>query len=172
MTPPRDEPQFGVTLGHDELEPRMIPPADRKTPTAPPDPPITASRAIELIEGVLAPLRAQVKDMHQMIMGVAMPDGTVRGGIGKTLHAVNQNLAIIKGTTQVIEEEFLIVPAPGERKKTLPDRIAEAIANPLIALFQTEMRGVQEAQASLLERIMALEEARSEEPNGHGPVEP
>jgi len=163
-----NDENLGVEPGLDELEPAkelmaaspdepvMTPPVDRKTPREP-DPPITASQAIELIVAIVAPMKSQVNTMHEMIVGVKLPDGTPKGGIGKDIHDVHNSAIILTEATAVIEDAFMeAATSPNAKRKTLPQLIAESVANQFIAIWQVEVR----AMTARIEALEAAEQRR------------
>jgi hypothetical protein len=154
----RDNPSDPPTSGPPPI--RQI----LKTPTEP-DPPITASEAIEIVTTMLAPVKAQVADMHAMMMGVKRRDGSIVGGIGKQTHDINNSALIVAEGANLIADAFAeqVVP-PGERRKSLPELIAESVANKFMAMFQHEVR-------ALMARIEKLE-GEHHGLNGNGETPP
>ena len=71
----------------EELSPPTVPP--------PPRSPLTDERILELVALALAPLRDQIGDIHSLLLGAAN-----RPGLGKALHDVNNNLAVVKANTE------------------------------------------------------------------------
>lgn len=141
-------------------------PKDRPVPAIqtmppPPEPLVTPSQVIEIMEPVLAPLRAQlgdvhakVTDIHALLMGVALPNGDVKGGMGQAFHDLDNHLTGIKATGDLLDEH---------QRKDLPELVAEAVANRLLRLYQEELRGFRDADAAMSERIEAVENRL----NGH-----
>jgi hypothetical protein len=151
--------KLGVNVGQDELEPRkMTVPVDRKTPTSPPDPAITASEAIELIENIVRPLKLQVNDLHQLIMGsgAKASDGRPLPGFGHAMHKTNQHLSSIALTTQTTHDALMGT----ETRAPMANLIAAEVADRMLELFEKQLRVFQEAMRALIARVDALESLR------------
>jgi hypothetical protein len=172
---PRDD-SIDPDLGLDELEeyrsagpPEMTPPVDRKTPREP-DPSISASQVVEIVSTMLAPMKAQLKDIHEMVMGVKLPDGTVFGGISRQTHDINNSALIVADAANVISDAFVDqVVARGEKRKSLPELIAQSVANKFIEIHQNEMRPMVALFEDLLIRVAKLEDERHVGTNGNKP---
>jgi hypothetical protein len=139
----------------------MTPPVDRVTPLAPPDPPITAGEAIEIIEDVVnritAPMRAQMRDIHELMMGVETPGGRPVPGFGHALHKTNQHLSTIELTTQVTQDALL----GNDNREPMAKLVAAEVANRMVDMFEGVLK-------SILGRLDILE-AKISGPNGSTP---
>ncbi len=128
-------------------------PVDRKTDPAPVQDPLTAGQVIEILEAALGPIRSQVRELHEVVMGLELPDGTVKGGIGQAFHDINNAILVVKGTTESLYAEF----SGDDERRPLAERIAHTVANKVLASYQAELRGLREQNGALVARLSALE---------------
>ncbi len=143
--------------------------------TIPPDarlPTLTADQVKEMLDDVvvqrIAPLeadvaiiKAKVTDIHELLMGVGpngQPHKSGRGGLGMALHDLNSHLAVLKGQGAEV----------AEGQADLPRLIAEAVANRVVQLFQTEIQALKDADSEQLSRIIELEDAAHVSVGPHG----
>jgi hypothetical protein len=151
------------------------PPPDRVRTTGRPDPADAPQPAmLTLSENVLLRLIAienwqtatsarlnKLDELHGLFMGAAPthPGGKPRPSIVSELHQMNTNMSVIGVNTDFVAEQ----------QKSLPELIAEQVANKVVALYQTEIRALREADEALLSRIEKLiESSGAPLPNGNG----
>jgi hypothetical protein len=162
----------------------ITPPPDRARRTDPPLPtdPAPPESLLLLAENVLPRLIAtevavtemngrlsKLDEIHALLMGAApeQPGGRARPSIVSELHQMNNHASAIGVNTELVAEAVDQVAA---QQKTLPELIAEAVANKVVSLYQSEIRALREADAALLVRVEQIAEvAGVTGVNGNGP---
>lgn len=140
------------------------PPIDREKKTDPPkvsdNPPpefVTVAdkhgARLTAIEAQLIKINTRldkVDELHALLMGAppSEPGGKPRPSIISALHDLVAPIAVAGANSEMVAEQ----------QKTLPELIAETVANKVVALYQAEIRALREADDALLTRIEALDE--------------
>lgn len=136
--PPADK-QIGFENGPDELaEGALVTPRQRDTQAPVPEPPVTGSQVVEIVEEILKPIRKKQSDIHGLLMGKEDLYGDMQGGLGKAFHDLNNHLTAIKSTVEstylLLADELFIVR---EANKKLAVRIQE-VEEEIIVLRREE----------------------------------